>query len=257
MNLLEDDTSLNAGRGCSLNEFGEPECDAMIMEGSLQCGAVAGVQVLHPVSLARRVMDHTEHVMMIGEGAAELAPPAERERAALVTPAAEEEWRTWREYKSNVQSLFGQGHDTVGCVVLDGAGRLACGTSTGGVVGKRRGRVGDSPLIGSGGYADAAVGAASATGHGEAIAKVTLSRLALWLLQSGRSPTQAAEEALDTMRLRCGADGGGHGGLILVGREGEIAKAFTTQRMAWASVEGAVGATGSQKSGIERSSLHR
>merc|ERR1719313_3217905 len=102
----------------------------------------------------------------------------------LITPASQEEWRTWREYKSNVSSLFAKGHDTVGCVAFDGSGNIACGTSTGGVVGKRRGRVGDSPLVGSGGYADDEVGAVSTTGHGGAIARVTLARLALWHLHN-------------------------------------------------------------------------
>jgi len=255
---LEDDESLNAGRGCSLNELGEPECDSMIMEGSLCCGAVAGVQVAHPVSLARRVMQGTEHVLLAGQGAMDFAAaegmlPSSREE--LVTPSAEEEWRTWRQYASNVRCLFA-GHgdkasDTVGCAALDASGRLACATSTGGVVGKRKGRVGDSPLVGSGGYADAEVGAVSSTGHGEAIAKVTLARLALWLMEAGRPPAQAAEEALETMRRRCGAGGGGRGGLIVVSRSGEVAKAFTTQRMAWASVEGRAGAEGEQRSGIE------
>mmetsp|Transcript_63200 Transcript_63200/g.205067 ORF Transcript_63200/g.205067 Transcript_63200/m.205067 type:complete len:194 (-) Transcript_63200:19-600(-) len=136
-------------------------------------------------------------------------PPAAREY--LVTAESEEEWRTWRGYRGNVQSLFAasgepEPHDTVGCVALDAEGGLACGTSTGGVVGNRVGRVGDCPLVGSGGYADAGVGAVSATGHGEAIAKVTLSRLALWHLQAGATPTRAAELALETMLKKCGKD---------------------------------------------------
>mmetsp|Transcript_36606 Transcript_36606/g.115145 ORF Transcript_36606/g.115145 Transcript_36606/m.115145 type:complete len:327 (-) Transcript_36606:61-1041(-) len=258
---LEDEPSLNSGRGCSLNERGEPECDAMIMEGSLRCGAVASVQVGHPVTLARRVMERTEHVFLAGQGAMDFAAaegllPASRDE--LVTPAAEEEWRTWREYGSNVRSLFARHEevpsDTVGCAVLDASGALACATSTGGVVGKRPGRVGDSPLVGSGGYADAYVGASSSTGHGEAIAKVTLARLALWLMEEGHPPTKAAERALETMQRRCGSGiaGGGTGGLILVARSGEVAKAFTTRRMVWASVQGQAGQEGKRSSGIER-----
>lgn len=258
--VLEADESLNAGRGCSLTEAGEPECDAMIMDGSLSCGAVAGVQAVHPVSLARRVMERTPHVLMAGPGAMAFAAaegiPAPR-RDEIVTAGAEEEWRTWSEYKSNVSSLFSGVEepkgDTVGCVALDARGRLACGTSTGGVVGKRPGRVGDSPLVGCGGYADAEVGAVSTTGHGEAIAKVTLARLALWFVEGGLPPGEAAAKALEVMRTRCGEQGGGRGGLIMVSRSGEVALSFTTRRMAWASAEGSAGSPARRsQAGIDR-----
>lgn len=258
--LLESDTSLNAGRGCSLNAAGQPELDALLMESSsLRCGSVAGVSVRHPISLARYVMEKSDHVLLVGSGAMAFAQEEGMSAASfdeLVTEEALEEWRSWREYRSNVASLFAgpsSDHpgDTVGCVALDASGRLACGTSTGGVVGKRPGRVGDSPLVGCGGYADE-VGAVSATGHGEAIARVTLSRLVLWLVEKGRSPSEAAEEALETMKRRCGENGGGSGGVILVTRLGHVAKAFTTKRMAWAAIEGSLNEDGRTSSGIER-----
>jgi len=250
---LEADDSFNSGRGCSLNERGEAECDAMIMEGSsLRCGAVAGVQRVHPVSLARLVMQKTEHVLLISEGAMDFARKEmgpDNTREELVTPGAEEEWRTWKDYRSNVAGLFAEkgkqnSHDTVGCVALDASGGVACGTSTGGVVGKLRGRVGDSPLVGSGGYADNEVGAVSTTGHGEAIARVTLARLALWNLNAGKVPKEAAQEALATMKQRCGAHGGGCGGIIMVSKSGDFTAQFTTQRMVWASQKGTVGCEG-------------
>jgi len=260
---LEADDSFNSGRGCSLNERGEAECDAMIMEGGLlRCGAVAGVQRVHPISLARLVMEKTEHVLLISEGAMdfarkELGPDPAREE--LITPEAEEEWRTWKDYRSNVAGLFAEkdqqkGHDTVGCVALDASGGMACGTSTGGVVGKLKGRVGDSPLVGSGGYADNEVGAVSTTGHGEAIARVTLARLALWNLGAGKAPKEAAHEALATMKQRCGAQGGGCGGLIMVSKNGDFTAQFTTRRMVWASQKGTVGCEGIKQRAIDEPS---
>lgn len=262
--VLEADDSFNSARGCSLNEFGEPECDAMIMDGSLRCGAVASVQTEHPVALARCVMEKTPHVLMIGEGAMslhkkELGPLPQR--ASLVTQGAEEEWRTWRNYKDNVRGIFApkereaQGsHDTVGCVARDSTGCVACATSTGGVVGKLKGRVGDSPLVGSGGYADSEVGAVSTTGHGEAIAKVTLARLALWHVKAGKGPKEAAQLALGEMQRRCGGDGGGCGGLIMVTMDGQVTAQYNTQRMVWAAVEGTLGQEGSSRRGIDEAS---
>eukprot|EP00930_Biecheleria_cincta_P061014 TRINITY_DN46581_c0_g1_i1.p1 TRINITY_DN46581_c0_g1~~TRINITY_DN46581_c0_g1_i1.p1 ORF type:complete len:368 (-),score=49.94 TRINITY_DN46581_c0_g1_i1:307-1410(-) len=262
--VLEADESLNAGRGCSLNELGEPECDAMLMDGSsLRLGAVAGVQVSHPISLARKVMEKTEHVLMIGQGAMKLAQQELSEesfaRENLVTKGAEAEWQQWKDYAGNVKGIFASrdtelSHDTVGCVAFDSKGQVACGTSTGGVVGKLKGRVGDSPLVGSGGYADSEVGAVSTTGHGEAIARVTLARLALWQLESGKTPADAARDALQIMRRRCSEKGGGCGGLIMVSRTGALTASFTTRRMVWASVEGALGHDGTTRRAIDEES---
>lgn len=260
--LLEDEPTLNAGRGCSLNADGNPELDALVMDGSLRCGAVAGVEVAHPVSLAKMVLERSQHVLFAGSGAMAFAKEQgilRPSREELVTPEAEEEWRTWRDHKSNVSALFASPGavpgDTVGCVALDSYGGMACATSTGGIVGKSPGRVGDTPLVGCGGYADNTVGAVSATGHGEAITTVTLSRLALWLVEhKGMGPQQATEIALATMQQRCGGEGGGGtGGLILVDKKGEVAVAFTTQRMAWATIKGRVREDALAMHGIDRS----
>eukprot|EP00929_Paragymnodinium_shiwhaense_P007746 TRINITY_DN111661_c0_g1_i1.p1 TRINITY_DN111661_c0_g1~~TRINITY_DN111661_c0_g1_i1.p1 ORF type:complete len:382 (-),score=83.40 TRINITY_DN111661_c0_g1_i1:41-1135(-) len=266
---LEDDPCLDAGYGSWLNEDGEAELDAMVMEGTQQrCGAVAGVQVKNPVSLARAVMEKTEHVLLIAEGAERFGeqhgfgrPPREQ----LVTPEAEEELRKFKQYAPAVQGLFAhghadRGHDTVGAVAMDAEGRLACATSTGGVTAKKKGRVGDSPIPGCGGYADDHVGAASSTGHGEAILRTTLCRHALWLREQGQSGSAAANAALDHMHQRCQEQGGGTGGLIMITADGEVVKAFNTKRMVWASMVQQASSAGSEmegklESGIERADV--
>eukprot|EP00913_Durusdinium_trenchii_P008469 g7954.t1 len=172
-----------------------------------------------------------------------------------------EEWRLWREFRHNVSSLFSRHTpaDTVGAVALDAFGSLACGTSTGGIVGKRPGRVGDSPLPGCGGYANA-YGAASATGHGEAIMKVTLSRLALSRLQAiaeepprevpKPSCQRAAEEALQDLEDTGPA---GRGGLLLLSRQGELSAVSLSTRGAGGSTHAGVAEFTAEDSGEEGS----
>lgn len=246
--ILEDDPAFDAGHGSVLNEIGEIEMDAIIMEGrDLKFGAVAGVKsVANPVSLARLVMEKTDHVMLIGEGADKFArdmgiPEVSKEE--LVSEIARKEWESHTRFNTVVRDCFYTagdavngvhcGHDTVGAVALDLSGNLACATSTGGITMKRVGRVGDVPLVGCGGYCDSDVGGASCTGHGESIARVTLAHRAVELLRAGVEPQAAVDSALEYMRKRIG----GRGGIILLDKEGRLAKGFTTERMAWASVD--------------------
>lgn len=221
--------------------------DAIIMDGKdLKFGAVAGVKsVANPVSLARLVMTKTDHVMLIGDGADRFAremgiPEVRKEE--LVTDIAKREWETHNEYRSVVQDCFYTtgnadsvqcGHDTVGAVALDLSGNIACATSTGGITMKRVGRVGDVPLVGCGGYCDNGVGGASCTGHGESIARATLAQRAVELLRAGVGAQAAVDLALEYMQKRIG----GRGGMILIDKEGRIGRGFTTERMAWASVD--------------------
>ncbi len=246
---LENDPTFDAGIGSVLTEDGSIEMDAMIMDGSvLEAGAVAGVQnVKNPVHLARLVMEQSDHVMLVGEGAMKFAREMHvslATRDELLTKAALASWNEYRQFKKAVNELF-SGHDTVGAVAIDYEGHVAAATSTGGITGKKSGRVGDTPLIGAGGYADDLVGAASATGHGEAIIKVGLSRQALFLMQEGMSPMQASTKALKYMKERVK----GFGGLIVVDIHGRWTAQFTTKKMAWAAIS-----NGELFSGCERPS---
>lgn len=218
--LLEDDPRFNAGTGSVLNEDGEVETDASVMDGSLRAGAVALVKtVKNPVLLARAVMERSSHVLLAGEGAEKFAKEVGLpmiDNISLITDRARERWKEGK----------ATSHGTIGVAAVDKDGRVAAATSTGGMSNKRRGRIGDSPLIGCGTYADDEAGAASATGHGEALIRVTLTRKVIDFIQSGCSPTEACQRAIATLaRVR------GEGGVIAVSRRGEVGFAFNTQRM--------------------------
>jgi beta-aspartyl-peptidase (threonine type) len=221
--VLEDDPHFNAGLGSVLTVDGDVEMDASVMEGTgLRAGAVGAVRgVRNPVRLARAVLEEGREVLLVGEPATALADRHGIARCApeaLVTPDAQRRWREQRSARG----------ETVGAVARDAHGRVAAATSTGGVAGKRAGRIGDSAIIGAGTYADDAVGAASATGPGEGIIRVSLVRRALDLVARGSDPATAATAALDELRRRLGMTAG----LILVDRAGRVAAAHTTEAMA-------------------------
>ncbi len=234
--ILEDDPTFDAGRGSCLNSAGDIELDAIIMDGAtLNLGAVAAIQnVLHPVTVARLVMERTEHCLLVGAGALGFArqmgiPLLEthelltsRELAFFEAVKADPSFSTRQPY-----GLSPMG--TVGAVAMDGRGNLAAATSTGGTARKLPGRVGDSPLVGAGAYADNQLGAASATGWGEAIMKVLLSRTACDLLRE-HSAMSAAQLAVDSLGQRVQ----GLGGIILIHRSGEYGFAHNTPKMAFA-----------------------
>ena len=227
--VLEDHPRFNAGHGSVLTAAGTVEMDASIMEGDrLDCGAVAGVsRVAHPITLARRVLDDGRHVLLVGEGAHAFAQavgvPA-CDPAALVTDRQRR--AGWRPASPTVGG-------TVGAVALDRHGTVAAATSTGGMVGKRPGRVGDSALIGCGTYADSTLGGVSCTGSGEAIIRVVLARRALDYLKEADDPDYAAKVAVDLLV----EEGRGEGGLILVDWRGRVGYAHSTPLMpvAWMS----------------------
>ncbi|CAI5653906.1 unnamed protein product [Oreochromis niloticus] len=237
---LEDNTVFDAGHGAVLNKDGEVELDAIIMDGrTLATGAVSSVKnIANPVSLARAVMEKTSHVMLTSQGAnlfAESIGISTVPTETLVTEYERREWEKHKNYNTGVIEDFNTqwAHDTVGAVALDSAGNVACATSTGGIRNKMVGRVGDSPIIGCGGYADNFSGAVSCTGHGESILKVTLARLILSKIEQGKSVTEASQMSLQHMGDRVK----GAGGAIVVSPSGHWAATFTTERMAWAAVE--------------------
>jgi L-asparaginase / beta-aspartyl-peptidase len=235
--LLEDDPTFNAGTGACLTAAGEVELDASIMDGAtLRCGAVAMVKdVKNPVALARRVMERSPHVLLAGDGAStfarEVGVPA-HENARLVTPRQRALWEAARAGAPASKS------GTVGAVARDAHGHLAAATSTGGMTMKLPGRIGDTPLIGCGTYADDARAAVSCTGHGERIIQVTLARHAADLVAAGRAPMEAAREAVAHLAARVAGDGG----LIVVGPAGAIGYAHNTPAMsrAWTEPDGTI-----------------
>jgi beta-aspartyl-peptidase (threonine type) len=219
---LEDAPRFNAGRGSVLTSSGTVETDASIMEGDqLRCGAVAAVsRIATPVTLARHVLEDGRHVLLAGDGALAFARAVgvpECDPAALVTE------RRRRQLEATASELKG----TVGAVALDRHGTIAAATSTGGMSGKLPGRVGDTPLIGCGTYADSALGGVSCTGSGEGIIRVVLARRALDILEETDDPDYAAHLAVDFLVER----GRGEGGLILLDAKGRIGYAQSTTFM--------------------------
>jgi beta-aspartyl-peptidase (threonine type) len=225
--VLEDNPRFNAGRGSVLTSEGTIEMDASIMEGdTLRCGAVGAVsRVAHPIVLARHVLEDERHVLLVADGAhrfaSEMGLP-ECDPASLVTEN--------RRARPADGTLAG---GTVGAVALDRQGTVAAATSTGGLPGKRPGRVGDSAIIGAGTYADSTIGGVSCTGTGEAIIRVTLARRTLEYLKEAGEPEYAARVATDLLV----EEGRGAGGLILIDWRGRMGFAHSTPLMpvAWMS----------------------
>lgn len=220
---LEDDPRFNAGRGSVLTAAGTVEMDASIMEGDrLRCGAVGAVSsVPNPITLARRVMEETRHVLLVGDGARDFA------RAQCLPECDPQSLVTERQRQRHQERVVAAAKGTVGAVALDRRGTLAAATSTGGMAGKLPGRVGDSALIGCGTYADSTLGGVSCTGDGEAIIRVVLARQALAYLKEADDPDYAARVAVDLLV----EEGGGQGGLILLDWRGRPGWATSTRLM--------------------------
>lgn len=234
---LEDCPLFNAGKGAVLNIEGIHELDAAIMDGSnLKAGAIAGVRdIKNPIKTARLVMDSTQHVLLIGEGASAFA---KSQGEAIV----ENSYFSTKERIEQINSIKTQKEHpdprgTVGCVALDSRGNLAAATSTGGMSGKKWGRVGDVPIIGAGTYANNTV-AVSGTGHGELwIRRVVAYDISALMEYKGLSLEQAAREVIFN---KIDPMGGSGGGIIAVDRFGNISMVFNTQMMhrAWAKESG-------------------
>lgn len=244
--VLEDDPVFDAGTGSHLNRDGRVELDAILMDGrTLNAGAVASLQrVRNPIRLARRVMERSEHLMLVGAGAEQFAEEqgiALCDPEELITPAERAAWLRCREGSHDPRFHLGHSHGTVGAVAFDRDGEIVAGTSTGGTCCKQPGRVGDSPLIGCGCYADAEAGGVSCTGWGEAIMKIVMAKTAADLLRpplvgaplgARYSSQEVAEICVRILAERAH----GAGGLILLDREGRPGFAFSTRRMAYGHV---------------------
>jgi beta-aspartyl-peptidase (threonine type) len=253
--LMEDDDTFDAGRGSFLTRDGRVQCDALLMNGAdLRTGGVACVERLrNPIQAARLVLEQSPHVYFVGTGAerfatqhgmrlvdnTELIVPRERNRL-MAFQLAEAAGAPDTTFSGNAEFTDPtlHSHDTVGAVALDQYGNLAAGTSTGGTLSKAPGRVGDSSLIGCGCYADNLSAAVSLTGWGEPIMKLVLGKWAVDRVAAGATPQAAATSAIDYLFTRLG----GHGGIILLGPDGQIGIAHNTPRMAW----GLATATGTQ-----------
>lgn len=229
--ILEDDPNFNAGRGSVFTFDGINEMDASIMDGRTRAaGAVAGVTATrHPVSLARAVMEESPHVMLGGKGANAFSAQQGLEQAPpewFSTPDRREQLEKLK--ANNLSALDVEyKYGTVGAVALDSHGHVAAATSTGGMTGKRWGRVGDSPLIGAGTYADDRAGAVSSTGWGEFFIRVGVAHeICARMRMMGLSGRQAADDVLAEVKAL-----GGDGGVIVVTPKGEIVQAFNTAGM--------------------------
>lgn len=250
--VLEDDPVFDAGYGSHLNLDGRVECDAIVMNGAtLRSGAAATLQrIKNPIQLARKILESCPHMMLVAEGAErfakehgiKLCKPEE-----LVSEAEQEAWMKCKADKHAAEHHRGHEQGTVGAVAIDREGRLFAATSTGGTCCKLPGRVGDSPLIGCGCYADSEAGGVSCTGYGEAIMKIVMAKTAVDLLRSRATcidPTGAADacelsssdlaarEAVHLLGKRTHATGG----LILLDRHGNPGFAFNTPRMTYGYV---------------------
>ena len=237
IHFLEDDPTFDAGRGSFLNAAGEIELDASIMNGTtFRCGAVAAVQqVRHPISLARLVMEKSEHVLLSGKGAVHFGIEHGIEQCTddeLLVGRELERWRTvqlQKNYSTKESFRKKLPSDTVGAVAMDKDGNIVAGTSTGGTPNKYPGRIGDSPLIGCGNYADSGIGGVSCTGWGEAIIKVVLAKTVVdFLERNGGDGVHAGAQAIE--RLAKKAEG--FGGVIVLNNKGIPSVAFNTPRMA-------------------------
>jgi len=238
--LLEDDPVFNAGCGSVLNENGKVEMDAAIMDGrDLSAGAVAAVDnIANPVQLARLVMTESEHVMLISEGAMRFADHCGMERVPedyFLTPERIEQLHEARlrhkimlDHDDTEEDSEDQKYGTIGAIARDPEGNLAAATSTGGIVNKRMGRVGDSPIVGAGVYADNETCAVSGTGFGEDFMRSVISKtISDFIYMKGMDAMQATEAGIDYLARKVR----GRGGVIVIDQHGNCSSGFTTKKM--------------------------
>lgn len=230
--IMEESPLFNAGKGAVLTNEGQVELDASIMNGkTLNAGAVAGVtDVKSPIELASRIMTKSKHVMLSGKGASEFAKAEGLEMVPNNYFHTERRKKSLQRVKENEKKRKEnkEKHGTVGCVVLDSFGNLAAGTSTGGMTNKRFGRIGDSPVIGAGTYANNETCAVSCTGHGEFFIRYVVAYAISALMEFKGMTLEEAADFIINKRL---VEANGSGGLIAVDKDGNIAMPFNTAGM--------------------------
>jgi N4-(beta-N-acetylglucosaminyl)-L-asparaginase len=193
-----DPNETSVGYGGLPDRDGKVTLDACIMDENGNCGSVAFLQhIIHPISVARAVMEKTPHVMLVGEGALQFALANGFQKNKLLTPKAEKAWKEWLKEKKYKPVINVENHDTIGIIALDASGNLSGACTTSGMAFKMHGRVGDSPIIGAGLYVDNEVGAATSTGVGEEVIRIVGCHLVVELMRQGRSPEEACKEAVN------------------------------------------------------------
>ncbi|MGB4771152.1 MAG: N(4)-(beta-N-acetylglucosaminyl)-L-asparaginase [Chitinophagaceae bacterium] len=212
INLIEEDPdNLTVGIGGLPDREGHVTLDACIMDQDSRCGSVMGVEhIVNVISLARRVMEKTPHVILVGDGALQFAMDQGFKKTNLLTPKSEALWKEWLKtsnyqprmnienelYKKDPMPGGKDNHDTIGLIAMDAKGNIAGGCSTSGMAYKMRGRVGDSPVIGAGLFVDNEIGAATSTGVGEEVIRCVGSHLVVELMRHGYTPENACKEAV-------------------------------------------------------------
>lgn len=187
----------SVGYGGLPDRDGHVTLDSCIMDEAMNCGSVAFIEnIMHPISVARLVMEKTEHIMLVGEGAFKFAIENGFKKENLLTPESEKDWKEWLKNSDYKPKDVETDHDTIGMIALDSNGRLSGACTTSGLKYKMHGRVGDSPIIGAGLYVDGEVGAATSTGIGEEVIRISGTHLVVELMRQERTPQEACEEAV-------------------------------------------------------------
>jgi isoaspartyl peptidase/L-asparaginase-like protein (Ntn-hydrolase superfamily) len=219
-----DEKNVYVGIGSLPDETGKVTLDSCVMDSSGNCGSVAFLQnIVHPVSVARKVMEDTKHVMLVGEGARKFAVSKGFKQKNLLTKESRKAWRAWRKNKKDMTPH--ESHDTISMLIQDGNGDLAGACTTGGWAYKLHGRVGDSSIIGSGLFVDNQIGSAAATGLGEEVIKTNGTFLVVELMRQGYSPVKACEEALNRVIKAHNGNPEFQIGYIAMRKDGEVGSA--------------------------------
>jgi N4-(beta-N-acetylglucosaminyl)-L-asparaginase len=214
----------SVGLGGLPDREGKVTLDACIMNHENECGSVAFLQdIEHPISVARKVMEDTPHVMLVGKGAYDFAISKGFVHKDLFTPEAKEEWLKWKESEDKQKpEINSENHDTIGMLAMDAEGNISGSCTTSGWAFKLHGRVGDSPIIGAGLFVDNEIGGACATGMGEAVIRIAGSAIVVELMRQGKSPNEACKEAVDRIIKKHKDIKGLQVGFLAINKNGEV-----------------------------------